>query len=67
MDCEDRTFRASLARLHAAFESAAVALIAESPPAFRSRLITGAEPLERARLPSDVERIRMPRDDRAAK
>ncbi len=41
-------------------------LIAESPPAFRSRLIfTGAEPLERARFPRDVERIRMPWDDRA--
>jgi hypothetical protein len=36
-------------------------LIAESPSAFRSRLIfTMAEPLRRARFPSDVELIRMP-------
>lgn len=43
-------------------------LIAESPPAFRSRLIfTMAEPLERARFPADVERIRMPWDDRVRK
>jgi len=41
-------------------------LIAESPPVFRSRLIfTGAEPLERARFPRDVTRIRMLWDDRA--
>ena len=36
-------------------------LIAESPPAFRSRLIfTTAEPLLRARFPKGVERVLMP-------
>ena len=40
-------------------------LLCESPPAFRSRLIfTGAEPLQRARFPADVPKIRMPWDDR---
>jgi hypothetical protein len=40
-------------------------LIAESPPAFRSRLLfTFAEPLERARFPASVKRIRMPWDAR---
>ncbi len=39
----------------------ATLMIAESPPAFRSRLIfTFAEPLERARFPAGVERVRMP-------
>lgn len=39
------------------------ALIVESPPAFRSRLIfTGAEPLDRARFPKDVARARVPLD-----
>ena len=38
-------------------------LIAESPPAFRSRLIfTMAEPLQRARFPADAERVMMPWD-----
>lgn len=38
------------------------ALIVESPPAFRSRLLfTGAEPLDRARFP-DVARARVPLD-----
>jgi hypothetical protein len=37
------------------------ALIVESPPAFRSRLIfTGAEPLDRARFPKDAVRARVP-------
>lgn len=35
-------------------------LIAESPPAFRSRLIfTFAEPLQRARFPAGAEKVRM--------
>jgi hypothetical protein len=39
------------------------ALIVESPPAFRSRLLfTGAEPLDRARFPKDVARARVPLD-----
>ena len=39
-------------------------LIAESPAAFRSRLIfTMAEPLQRARFPADVEKITMPWSD----
>jgi len=39
------------------------ALIVESPPAFRSRLIfTGVEPLDRARFPKDVARARVPLD-----
>jgi len=43
-------------------------LLAESPPAFRARLIfTMAEPLERARFPEGVARIRMPWDDRVSK
>lgn len=37
------------------------ALIVESPPAFRARLIfTGAEPLDRARFPADSARARVP-------
>jgi hypothetical protein len=37
------------------------ALIVESPPAFRSRLIfTGVEPLQRARFPNGVARARLP-------
>jgi hypothetical protein len=36
-------------------------LTTESPPAFRSRMIfTFVEPLQRARFPRDVERIRRP-------
>lgn len=36
-------------------------LTVESPPAFRSRMIfTFVEPLQRARFPRDVERIRRP-------
>jgi hypothetical protein len=36
-------------------------LLIESPPAFRSRLIfTFLEPLQRARFPRDVRRIRRP-------
>ena len=36
-------------------------LIAESPPAFRSRMIfTFVEPLQRARFPRDAARIRRP-------
>ena len=36
-------------------------LMTESPPAFRSRMIfTFIEPLQRARFPRDVERIRRP-------
>ncbi len=43
-------------------------LICESPAAFRSRLIfTFAEPLERARFPKGVARVRMPWDDRASR
>jgi hypothetical protein len=39
------------------------ALIVESPPAFRSRLLfTGAEPLDRARFPKNVARARVPLD-----
>ena len=42
-------------------------MIAESPPAFRSRLIfTFAEPLQRARFPAGVAKIRMPWDKRAS-
>jgi hypothetical protein len=38
-------------------------LIVESPPAFRSRLLfTGAEPLDRARFPTNVARARVPLD-----
>ena len=36
-------------------------LLAESPPAFRARLIfTGSEPLQRARFPHGVAKVRMP-------
>jgi len=39
------------------------ALIVESPPAFRSRLLfTGVEPLDRARFPRNVARARVPLD-----
>jgi hypothetical protein len=39
------------------------ALIVESPPAFRSRLLfTAAEPLDRARFPKNVARARVPLD-----
>src|SRR3974390_1483339 len=39
------------------------ALIVESPPAFRSRLLfTAAEPLDRARFPTNVAKARVPLD-----
>ena len=67
MDRESRPFRARAPVYMPPSKALQSLLIAESPPAFRSRLIfTGAEPLERARFPRGVERIRMPWDDRAA-